>query len=230
MSLVCRATRTRKQWRRLTAHSRCVGTQIGTAATRPRPRLHSLRLRTHTRCWQTLRSDISSLGERGLERLRDGDPSVRKDWLLDEVLRRMHNDGDEPLLQRAITSSFALVGSMQPLTLSQLIALVGLDQGRRLWSSRRRIRQRSADHGGNTSAAVTFKLALSGKSFDFEQHDVVHDCPGRAKFLGMKTTFYLQCEHTAGSTVSVRVAANAFTVTGREGHNVASQPFILHMT
>ena len=37
------------------------------------------------------------LGEQGLERLRDGDPSVKKDWLPpDEVLRRIHNDGDEP--------------------------------------------------------------------------------------------------------------------------------------
>ena len=37
------------------------------------------------------------LGEQGLERLRDGDPSVKKDWLPpDEVLRRLHNDGDEP--------------------------------------------------------------------------------------------------------------------------------------
>lgn len=37
------------------------------------------------------------LGARGLERLRDGDPSVKKDWLPpDEVLRRIHNDGDEP--------------------------------------------------------------------------------------------------------------------------------------
>ena len=37
------------------------------------------------------------LGERGLERLRDGDPSVKKDWLPpDEVLRRLHNDGKEP--------------------------------------------------------------------------------------------------------------------------------------
>jgi|EP01046_Picozoa_sp_COSAG06_P011354 hypothetical protein len=37
------------------------------------------------------------LGERGLQRLRDGDPSVKKDWLPpDEVLRRIHNDGDEP--------------------------------------------------------------------------------------------------------------------------------------
>ena len=54
------------------------------------------------------RDVFDRLGARGLERLRDGDPSVRKDWLSDaEILRRVHNDGEEGWLDRLVTSGFA---------------------------------------------------------------------------------------------------------------------------
>ena len=38
---------------------------------------------------------------------------------------------------------------------------------------------------------VTFKFRLSGKSFNFIEEDVTHNCVTH-KFLGMKTTFYLE--------------------------------------
>ena len=77
-------------------------------------------------------------------------------------------------------------------------------------------------------AAVTFKLSLSGKSFDFNEAGVTHNC-GRSRFLGMKTTFYLQCEHEPGAELVVSVAENVFTVTGRQGTNTASEPLTLTM-
>ena len=45
----------------------------------------------------------------------------------------------------------------------------------------------------------------------------------------MKTTFYLECEHERGKRISVRVAANAFTVVGREKANAPSETFVLEM-
>ena len=43
------------------------------------------------------------LGEKGIARLQDGDPSVRKGWLPpDEILRRIHNDGDESFFNSLI--------------------------------------------------------------------------------------------------------------------------------
>ena len=64
--------------------------------------------------------------------------------------------------------------------------------------------------------------------FDFVEGDVTHNCL-KSKFLGMKTTFYLQCEHAPGHALSVSVAANTFTVAGREGPNLASDVFELSM-
>ncbi|KAK3273313.1 hypothetical protein CYMTET_18437 [Cymbomonas tetramitiformis] len=54
------------------------------------------------------REIFDRLGLDGLRRLRDNDPSVKKGWLPpDEVLRRMHNDGDQNLLDWVVTSIFA---------------------------------------------------------------------------------------------------------------------------
>ena len=45
----------------------------------------------------------------------------------------------------------------------------------------------------------------------------------------MKTAFYLQCKHQPGLDLSVSVAANAFSVTGRPGTNVESEVLVLRM-
>ena len=44
-----------------------------------------------------------------------------------------------------------------------------------------------------------FKFQLSGKSFNFNEQAVTHNCE-KFKFLGMKTTFYLECEHSPGAS------------------------------
>ena len=76
---------------------------------------------------------------------------------------------------------------------------------------------------------MTFKFSLSGKSFDFDSSDVAHTGCEKPHFLGMKTTFYLQCRHSPGADLSVSVPANAFSVTGRQGSNTASEVFVLSM-
>merc|ERR1712166_1700840 len=54
------------------------------------------------------REIFDRLGEPGLERMRNGDPSVKKGWLPnDEILRRHHqNDGPEKPLHSIITTTF----------------------------------------------------------------------------------------------------------------------------
>ena len=174
------------------------------------------------------------LGERGLRRLIDGDPSVRKDWLPpEEILRRLHNDGEEAWVQSLVTSSFASLGALMegvgsrvawfhtilgisPPTPAVVITASEDATGALLAS------------GGQASGDVTFKFVLSGKSFDFERDDITHGC-AKAQFLGMKTTFYLQCAHVAGQAIAVSVAANAFTVAGQHGSNTPSAIFRLTM-
>ena len=174
------------------------------------------------------REIFDRLGENGLERFRDGDPSVNKDWLPpDEILRRIHNDGDEAWLEYLVTSSFSnlatlwtmwegLASSLFTAALPSVVIIATDASGAALVS------------GGRTDSAVTFKFSLSGKSFDFREDAITHNC-GRSRFLGMKTTFYLQCEHEPGAELAVTVAANVFTVTGRQGTNTASEPFTLTM-
>ena len=139
------------------------------------------------------------LGEEGLERLRDGDPSVRKDWLPpDEVLRRIHDDGDEPWLQSIVTGSFASIASTWSAALPVLRGLFkrlgALSEFPSVVITATDASGGALKSGGSTREGVTFKFALSGKSFDFVEGDVTHNCL-KSKFLGMKTTFYLQCEH-----------------------------------
>lgn len=180
------------------------------------------------------REIFDRLGESGLERFRDGDPTVHKDWLSpDEILRRIHNDGDESTYQRIVTSSFASLTALLAACDAKLAPTM-----RKLFGDRVPAVVISATEdgsgvplasGGKASGSVTFKLWLSGKSFDFIESDVTHSNCHRAKFLGMKTTFYLQCEHLPGRQISVSVAAGAFTVAGLRGTNQASEVFSLQM-
>lgn len=185
------------------------------------------------------REIFDRLGSAGLERLRDGDPSVRKDYLPpDEILRRLHNDGDQAWLDYVVTTGFARVASLtnavhglcEPL-LFDVAETLGIDS--RLPSVRitasESVSGAQVAAGGSARGGVTFKLTLSGKSFDFEAADVSHSACASPKFLGMKTTFYLQCAYAPGAQVTVSVPAHAFTVTGRHGSNVASQLFVLDM-
>ena len=177
------------------------------------------------------REIFERLGEQGLERFRDGDPSVLKDWLPpDEVLRRIHDDGDEAFSAWIVTSSFAtlswLIGSISQFVLPLGTALgVHSDFPSVVITATESASGAAVRSGGRTAEAVTFKFALSGKSFDFDVHDVAHNCVEPTKFLGMKTTFYLQCAHTAGRSVRVSVGADAFTVTGWVKGNTASEVF-----
>jgi DnaJ-class molecular chaperone len=181
------------------------------------------------------REIFNRLGDQGLERFRDGDPSVRKDWLPpDEVLRRIHSDGDEPFSAWVVTSSFAtlswLLGSISQLVLPLGTALgVHSDFPLVVITATESASGATVRSGGRTAEAVTFKFALSGKSFDFDVRDVAHTCAEPTKFLGMKTAFYLQCAHAAGRSVRVSVGANVFTVTGRVKGNAASEVFELTM-
>ena len=179
------------------------------------------------------REVFDRLGQHGLERMRDGDPSVHKDWVPpDEVLRRIHDDGDEAFFASLVTSSFASLA---------ILMAAWQDHARQLFQSLGirnenpfvHISAADADgialpSGGSATSGVTFKFALSGKSFDFEKSDVTHNC-GRSKFLGMKTTFYLQCEHEPGVSLSVSVAAGAFTTTDKAGASMPSEVFVLVM-
>lgn len=174
------------------------------------------------------------LGARGLERLRDGDPSVKKDWLPpDEVLRRIHNDGDEPWHRelRVRTCSADCVSS-QPLTSARVRALLAEWLVTSTFASFSRLIVPARDHlrwlpillgidtefpwvgitatdaagqavatGSKTSGGVTFKFQLSGKSINFVEADVSHNCPEGSRFLGMKTTYYLECMHSQVSNV-----------------------------
>jgi len=183
------------------------------------------------------REVFDRLGERGLERMRDGDPSVHKDWLTpDEVLRRIHHDGDgdEALLASIVTSSFASFAAL--LTAWQehaqkLFLWIGMrSENPSVYISATDAAGTTLASGGSTASGVTFKFALSGKSFDFVASDVTHNCgAGSFRFLGMKTTFYLQCEHVPGSTLSVSVPAGAFTVTDKKGASTPSEVFVLTM-
>jgi len=179
------------------------------------------------------REVFDRLGETGLERLRDGDPSVHKDWLPpDEVLRRIHNDGDEGWLEYAVTSSFASLASLLSAWDRRMAPTVRWLTGTEFPSvviTATKASGAALRSGGRASETVTFRFTLSGKSLDFDERAVVHNCP-RSKFLGMKTTFYLQCEHDPGLALSVSVAANTFTTTNRHGSNTAAEPFLLDMT
>ena len=175
------------------------------------------------------------LGESGLERLRDGDPSVHKDWLPpDEILRRIHNDGDEGFVQSLVTSSFASLSALLVACDSLLAPAMRQLFGERVPSVVITATEDGSGtamaSGGRTSGSVTFKFALSGKSFDFTESDVSHSNCARAKFLGMKTTFYLQCGHVSGRELSVSVPAGAFTVAGMRGTNAPSPVFSLYMS
>ena len=175
------------------------------------------------------RDVYNRLGIGGLKRLQDGDPRVQKDWVPpDEVLRRIHNDGEQYWVDAVITSSFASISALLHTVAPAMRWLAGGSEHPSVVITAATASGQSLGSGDRTSEDVTFKLALSGKSFDFTEDDVTHNC-ARSKFLGMKTTFYLQCFHTPGLTITVSVAASTFTVTNRELTNRESEPFLLTM-
>ena len=173
------------------------------------------------------------LGARGLERLRDGDPSVKKDWLPpDEVLRRIHNDGDEPwhrelpvrtcrlfqaidarrvwvlLAEWLVTSTFASFSRLVVPArdhLRWLPILLGIDtEFPWVGITATDAAGQAVASGSKTRDSVTFKIQLSGKSINFVEADVNHNCPEGSRFLGMKATYYLECVHSQVSNVDQR--------------------------
>ena len=181
----------------------------------------------------TKRDVFDRLGEEGLVRLRDGDPTVHKDYLSDdEILRRSHKDVDESWQQWLVTAPFAYLSSCSTAAkthLRWLPLLLGLvtDQPRVTITASSDATKQDLVSGGTSSGAVTFKLRLSGKSTDFTKNDVVHTCGTGAKFLGMKDTYYLQCPSPAPGLLSVHVPAGAFKALSGDEYNAASETFAL---
>lgn len=179
------------------------------------------------------REIFDRLGQDGLDRLRDGDPSVKKDYLPpDEVLRRIHleKDGAEPWHQWFVTSSFAYLASFDPRQLRWIPISLGIlsESPSVTITATSDITGGALRSGTSTSGDVTFKFTLSGKSNDFGLGDVTHNCANYS-FLGMKTTYYLQCAYSPGHLVQVSVDAKTFKVHGRVEYNSASEKFYLEM-
>ena len=180
------------------------------------------------------RDIFDRLGASGLERHRDGDPSVHKDWLPpDEVLPDPREDRRRRGLLRGSRHVRLRVAyrALRRVRCSPAPALRWL-VGERVPSVRITASDASGAalaSGGSTAAAATFMFLLNGKSFDFTEDDVVaHNC-ARAKFLGMKTTFYLQCAHDAGADLAISIAGGSFSVAGMRGTNAPTEPFLLRM-
>lgn len=187
------------------------------------------------------REVLDRLGEEGLERLRDGDPTVKKDYVPpDEILRRVHNDGAEPWHQMLVTSTFSYFSSLADSSMRQRLRWLPIALGLLTEAPSVTISAsedaaggaagRALRSGDYVSGPVTFKFALSGKSTDFSFDDITHNCEG-ARFLGMKTTYYLQCASVQKRAVSLSVAvkASTFKITGQPGYNTASETFHLTM-
>jgi len=180
----------------------------------------------------TKREILDRLGQRGLERLQDGDPTVMKDYVPpDEVLRKIHNDPPEAWFEWLITSTFAALGRIPSMLFkygTKLRVLLGVEsETASVYISATDSSGASLYNQSTTTGDVIFKFSLSGRSTDFVDYDVKHNCLN-SKFLGMKTTYYLECFHTKGLRVSVGVDANTFTVAGKS--NAAASIFILNMT
>jgi len=190
------------------------------------------------------REVFDRLGQDGLERLRDGDPTVKKDYVPpDEVLRRHYLNGmTDTAYQAVVKALFAklsVLGSTAMTRLRWLPILLGLltPAPTVVITASEDATGRPLSSGGTASGAVTFKLSLSGKSSDFTVDDVVHNCGEGARFLGMKATYYLQCacpiiSPGAGrEELSVSVGPGAFRVLGGgEEASAASGPLALECT
>uniref|UniRef100_A0A7S1LFW3 J domain-containing protein n=1 Tax=Alexandrium catenella TaxID=2925 RepID=A0A7S1LFW3_ALECA len=164
------------------------------------------------------------LGQDGLDRLQDGDPSVHAGWVppppkewidrLIEAMKKMPRSHVQPTVMITATDS---AGNL-------------LTSGAAL-----------------TGGVVTFKITLSAQPYDrrsealtnLQAADVTHNCGASARFLGMKKVYYLECPHIpeegpAGDDgggaliVSVSVAAGAF-LSRSERFNLASPTFTLLM-
>jgi hypothetical protein len=184
----------------------------------------------------TTREVLDRLGVDGLERLRNGDPTVRKGYLPnDEILRRLNTDKDgvESWPQWLVTAPFAYVASCSDAArtrLRWLPLLLGLltDQPRVTITASSDADGKLLAAGASTRGAVTFVFRLSGKSTDFTKSDVTHTCGADARFLGMKYTYYLQCPCAKpGGNVSVYVNAGSFKVLGGQEYNTGSDVFTL---
>jgi len=181
------------------------------------------------------REIFDRLGEPGLQRLRDGDPSVKKGWVPpDEVLRRLHNDGVQNPLDALVTGSVAVMGKWT-MALSQAGRRLYVWLG--LWSLNPSVHITASDSSGNTvysdghaATGVTFKFALSKRTEDFRRDHITHSNCVNPKFMGMKDTYYLTCSHSKGLVISVHVAENKFSDMRTGEPNTASSKFVVVMT
>ena len=149
----------------------------------------------------------------------------------------MHNDGDEPLFQRVVTSTYRHFETLTRAAgrwtrwlwppVAPFVTIVATDAAGTVMQS-----------GGGRAAvgAVTFKFTLSKPSTSFSEPDITHNCAGhpRPQFFGrspaerQKRVYYLVCAHVPALQVSVGVGANMFYDGGNRG-NTASEVFVLTM-
>ena len=168
------------------------------------------------------REIFDRLGRDGLERLRDGDPSVHKDFTppppaegFDRLTAAMHHYGGQ------LRDWFGLTDRPPEVSITATDAA-----------------SKPLPSGGVLTAAgrrATFKIVLSARPYDKRAEalsnlaatDIHHTCP-KGKVLGMKQTYYLECPYSEGASVRVRVGAGVFE--GRLGEpNAASSTFTLLM-
>lgn len=137
------------------------------------------------------REIYDALGAAGLQRLRDGDPTVKKQWRLDHPPKPMGNfdvvtEGVVNFIEwgRHLRIALGLEHAVPSTYITATDAA-----GKPLMS------------GGAASGAVTFKFELTVRCMSrmknlLRKKDITHNCD-KAKFLGMKKTYYLECAYVA---------------------------------
>jgi hypothetical protein len=200
------------------------------------------------------REILDRLKEAGLERLRDGDPSVEADWVAPpspaevaaqtaEILRQAAgaNDGPEDFFEGLITASFAFLAKGLGES-SFLCGVMGLGFQVRVVLGLESVDPavyitavdaagRGLGPGDATGRAVVFKFTLSERSKTFAAADITHNCVS-PRFTGATVrgskTYYLECAHATALAVEVSVGANTWYDFG-DRPNTASETFVLSM-
>ena len=169
------------------------------------------------------REIFDRLGQDGLDRLRDGDPSVQKDWI---PPKEPPKQGIDRLIAAIARGSAVLRDALGLANGPPVVRITAVDTHGNM------LRSGGATSGGKT----TFKFDLSDRPYDkataaltsLRASAITHNCPTGFRFLGMKTTYYLECPHAADLIVRVKVAAETFVSRGGK-RNLASSTFSLLM-
>ena len=121
-----------------------------------------------------------------------------------QVLRRLHDDPPEPWSQWVITATFSSITSALSAFMSaghHIRVALGLEAlAPSVVITATDPTGRPIPSGGKTTeGAATFKFTLSDRpSARFDATHITHNCAS-SKFLGMKTTYYLECSAAGGT-------------------------------